>query len=249
MNEILAVFIVSGGAFAQGSLLVFVTLAALFGKDSAESYMYGKLKYDTSVTKSIGLTVFCVLFLVFFIMYLIFFWYFPIMWKRALLDHLLSADNNIRNYLPLAWGVFAFLGLISVATWIHRRSKKMPDEIEFELDKLDKKERSLPVLVEFADYNDFFGFILDRKAWNNKQVAELRNKFDRVELSYDRVPEVVKKYHLDVYQPPVVFFLDKDRSRVSIDGNEVFSGEDLTSPERYASLLQKVLEKFSSEGA
>lgn len=206
INEILAVFIVSGGAFAQGSLIVFVAVAALFGKDYAESYIYGKFKYDTSVTKRIGLTVFYVLLSVCFIIYLIFCWYFPIKWKRAFLDHLLSADNNIRNYLPLAWGVFAFLGLISVTTWIRRRSKKMPDEIEFELDKLDKKERSLPVLVEFADYNDFFGIILDRKAkefrkaWKNKQVAELRNKFDRVESSYHRVPEVVKKYHLDVYQ-------------------------------------------------
>ena len=81
----------------------------------------------------------------------------------------------------------------------------------------------------------------------NKVVLKVRHRFVRFAIDHGAQQHIVKKYGVAGHVPPFVVLLNKDGSRVNIDGKDVFQGEEITSPERYASLLRKVLEKFSSE--
>ena len=141
------------------------------------------------------------------------------------------------------WGASVIGGIFVGCVWAYWRDAKR----DYIRRKLDKRTATLPLIIEYADYRDPLGR-KDRKVRNllkNTEIVGLLKDFEIIELSYHRWMKLAKKYGLDGYELPIVTFLKKDGSRVSVDGKDVFTGEDITDPAWYADILRKVITQYS----
>ena len=148
-----------------------------------------------------------------------------------------------RDDIVLTVYIAAGVGLVLVGLWQYWLSGT-GDPIQ---KVLDKHEEDLPVLVEIHGSESELSpreYSPLERVLKNKEVKRLRYKFYKVSWGHKNPDYVLKKYQLEGQKRPFVCFINKDRSKETVEGREIFHEEDILHPEKYTALLRKVLEQY-----
>ena len=233
--EIYAVAVAAAGGFAYGFFSAEIFMIGFWARDRVKRFLRKRQVYKPKL-QNVLISITTLLSIVLAMINFVMLFQFPVMVFKAA-TFIVDIDVVVTVSKRLLWLFVAIVGLLLSFVRYGKR-----DVIQR---SLDKKDESLPTNVEVPGRKseDF------ARALEAKEVAKLLCRFEQIRFVDHGNARLVEKYHFDMYKPPFVVFLNKDGSRVSIDGKDVFQGEEITSPESYAGLLQKVLEKYPSENS